>query len=74
MKPLATTIESLELHFDAARWRLEKDIQMYRRIPGWVEPDGPITPETMKDSNGRFILLDALVAIAHAKAALGIKD
>ncbi|MEV0994648.1 hypothetical protein [Nonomuraea sp. NPDC050202] len=58
---LAEVVSQLEAAYTATR----------RRLADYLEREGiGLAPEAMTDESGRYILLDALVALAQAKAAL----
>lgn len=61
---LAQTCDALERAYARARASLAVDIE--RCHEGFFEP------EDMRDANGRYILLDALAALATAQAALAV--
>jgi hypothetical protein len=60
---LADVISSLTRMYARAREELERDIERHYQGYG-------IEPETMRDPNGRFILLDAMIAIVQARTVL----
>lgn len=47
---------------------------MYRSAKRRLPPDDQFPPELFKDSNGRYILLDALTALVSAQTALTITE
>lgn len=59
---LANALARLEAVYDLTRRELAEEIA---RDPYWKA-----IPEQMKDSSGRYILLDALTAIVQARTAL----
>ncbi len=63
---LEATVQRLDAAYATARDRLATEIH---HINTYIEPY-PHTPEDMRDANGRFILLDALITLAQAQAAL----
>lgn len=60
---LVEQVERLETAYEAARRRLREQAAHDPFVPD-------LEPEEMQDSNGRYLLLDALTAIVNARAAL----
>lgn len=62
---LRRTVKQLEQAYERARADVISDITADRQ---------PTSPEQARDANGRFILLDALTELVHARCVLAAVD